>query len=115
MGALAYWAFDAGVLVVMLHAFGVKLPLPAVVLAYFLGSLLNVVPLPGSLSGGLVGCLIALGSPAGGAIAAVLSYRALAVWLPAVPGIVSLASLRASVAGWRTGAASRTLARQFAV
>ena len=52
---------------------------------------------------------------ASGAIAAVLSYRALAAWLPAVPGIVSLASLRASVAGWRTGAASRTLARQFAV
>ena len=50
---------------------------------------------------------------ASGAIAAVLSYRALAVWLPA--GIVSLASLRASVAGWRTGVASRTLARQFAV
>jgi uncharacterized membrane protein YbhN (UPF0104 family) len=115
LGALAYWAFDAGVLVVMLHAFGVRLPLPAVVLAYFLGSRLNVVPLPGSLSGGLVGCLIALGSPAGGAIAAVLSYRALAVWLPAVPGIVSLASLRASVASWRTGAAGRTLARQFAV
>jgi uncharacterized membrane protein YbhN (UPF0104 family) len=115
VGALAYWAFDTGVLLAMLHAFGVKLPLAAVVLAYFLGSLLNVVPLPGSLSGGLVGCLIALGSPAGAAIAAVLSYRALAVWLPAIPGIFSLASLRASVAGWRTGTASRTLARQFAV
>lgn len=115
VGALAYWAFDTGVLVAMLHAFGVKLPLAAVMLAYFLGSLMNVVPLPGSLSGGLVGCLIALGSPAGAAIAAVLSYRALAVWLPAIPGIASLVSLRASVAGWRTGTANRTVARQFAV
>jgi putative heme transporter len=101
LGAVAWWAFDLGVLVTMLRAFGVKLPIVAVVLAYFLGTLLNVVPVPGSLSGGLAGFLIALGSPVGGAIAAVLAYRAIAVWLPAVPGLVSLGSLRKSVAAWR--------------
>jgi uncharacterized membrane protein YbhN (UPF0104 family) len=85
------------------------------VLAYFLGTLFNVVPLPGSLSGGLAGTLIALGSPAGAAIAAVLAYRALAVWLPAIPGVASLASLRRSVASWRMDTGSRTPARQFAV
>jgi uncharacterized membrane protein YbhN (UPF0104 family) len=84
---MAYWTCDIGVLATMLHVFGVGLPLTAVVLAYFLGTMFNVVPLPGSLSGGLVGALIALGSPAGAAIAAVLAYRALAVWLPAVPGL----------------------------
>jgi putative heme transporter len=113
LGAAAYWAFDFGVLVTMVHAFGVTLPLTDVVLAYFLGTLLNVVPLPGSLSGGLAGSLIALGSPAGAAIAAVLAYRALAVWLPAVPGIASLARLRTSVASWRLDPATRTPAAQF--
>ena len=75
----------------------------------------DTTPLPGSLSGGLVGTLIALGSPGGAAIAAVLAYRSLAVWLPAVPGVASLASLRTSVASWRMDTASRTPARQFAV
>ena len=115
LGAVAYWAFDWGVLATMLHAFGVGLPLVEVLLAYFLGTLFNVVPLPGSLSGGLAGTLIALGSPAGAAVAAVLAYRALAVWLPAVPGVASLASLRRSVARWRMDTDSRTPARQFAV
>jgi putative heme transporter len=115
LGAVAYWAFDLSVLATMLHAFGVGMPLDEVVLAYFLGTLFNVVPLPGSLSGGLAGTLIALGSPAGAAIAAVLAYRALAVWLPAVPGVASLASLRTSVASWRMDTASRTPVRQFAV
>ncbi|MGN6168321.1 MAG: lysylphosphatidylglycerol synthase domain-containing protein [Solirubrobacteraceae bacterium] len=115
LGAVAYWTFDVAVLVAMLHAFGVALPLGGVVLAYFLGTLFNLVPLPGSLSGGLVGSLIALGSPAGGAIAAVLAYRALAVWLPAVPGLVSLATLRGSVTSWRLDTATRTLPCEVAV
>jgi uncharacterized membrane protein YbhN (UPF0104 family) len=101
LGAATWWALDVGVLLVMLRAFGAALPIPVVVLAYFLGTTFNVVPLPGSLSGGLVATLIALGCPVGAAIAAVLAYRALAVWLPALPGIVSLASLRASVSAWR--------------
>ncbi len=115
LGAVAYWAFDLGVLATMLHAFGVNLAPAQIVLAYFLGTLFNLVPLPGSLSGGLAGALIALGSPTGAAIAAVLAYRALAVWLPAVPGIASLASLRRSVSSWRMDTASRTPSGQFAV
>jgi putative heme transporter len=115
LGAAAYWACDLGVLAVMLHAFGVRLPLAAVVLAYFLGTLFNLLPIPGSLSGGLAGCLIALGSPAGAAIAAVLAYRAIAVWLPAVPGLAALARLRTSVASWKRVTAGRTLVPQFPV
>jgi uncharacterized membrane protein YbhN (UPF0104 family) len=105
LGALVWWGFDIAVLGAMLHAFGVTMQIPAVVLAYFLGTLFNVLPFPGSLSGGLVGVLIALGAPGGAAIAAVLAYRAIAVWLPAVSGIPSVASLRASVARWRVEAA----------
>lgn len=115
LGAVAYWIFDVGVLMTTLHAFGAQLSLDAVVLAYFLGTLFNLVPLPGSLSGGLAGSLIALGSPVGGAIAAVLAYRALAVWLPAVPGLVSLATLRSSVTSWRLDPATRAMPCQVSV
>jgi uncharacterized membrane protein YbhN (UPF0104 family) len=102
IGALAWWAFDIGVLFVMLHAFGSSPSVPVIVLAYFLGTFCNLLPVPGSLSGGLVGTLIALGTPAGGALAAVLAYRAIAVWLPAVSGIPALSRLRISVASWRS-------------
>jgi uncharacterized membrane protein YbhN (UPF0104 family) len=104
LGAVASWGFDLAVLAGMLHAFGVAIPLEAIVLAYFFGTLFNLIPLPGSLSGGLAGALIALGAPAAPAIAAVLAYRAVAVWLPAASGIASLASLRTSVARWRAEA-----------
>jgi uncharacterized membrane protein YbhN (UPF0104 family) len=106
LGALAWWAFDIGVLATMLHAFGIDLPVPGLVLAYFLGTMFNVLPLPGSLSGGLIGVVIAFGAPAGAAIAAVLAYRSVAVWLPAASGVRSLFSLRSSVARWRQEAAS---------
>jgi uncharacterized membrane protein YbhN (UPF0104 family) len=104
LGAVAWWAFDIAVLVAMLAAFGASMPIVAVVLAYFLGTMFNVLPLPGSLSGGLIGILLALGAPAAPAVAAVLAYRSVAVWLPAACGIASLASLRASVASWRAEA-----------
>ena len=70
-------------------------------LAYFLGSLLNVVPLPGSLSGGLAGTLAMFGAPAAPALAAVLAYRTIAVWLPAASGVASLVALRSTAARWR--------------
>ncbi len=116
LGAVAWWAFDIGVLVTMLHVFGAALPVPVVVLAYFLGTMFNLLPLPGSLSGGLAGTLIAFGSPAGGALAAVLAYRTVAVWLPAASGVTSLFSLRRSVESWHgERGASRTPAHQFPV
>jgi uncharacterized membrane protein YbhN (UPF0104 family) len=90
----------------MLHAFGGHVSLSTLVLAYFLGTACNLLPLPGSLSGGLTGALIALSVPAAPAIAAVLAYRALATWLPAASGIASLSRLRRSVAAWRAEAGS---------
>lgn len=108
LGALAWWAFDIAVLGAMLHAFGAHTNVPALVLAYFLGTLFNVLPLPGSLSGGLAGVLIALGTPAAPALAAVLAYRAVATWLPAAQGIASLHGLRRSVTAWTEAAAPKT-------
>jgi uncharacterized membrane protein YbhN (UPF0104 family) len=116
LGAVAWWAFDIGVLVTTLHVFGAALPVPVVVLAYFLGTLFNLLPLPGSLSGGLAGTLVVFGAPAAGALAAVLAYRTLAVWLPAASGVSSLFSLRRSVDRWQIeGAAGHTPAHRVAV
>src|SRR5205807_2547009 len=95
-----------GLVGALLHAFGAGLPLPVLVLAYFLGTMFNVLPLPGSLSGGLVAMLIAFGTPAAAALAAVLAYRAVAVWLPAASGLASLGRLRSSIPLWRERAAA---------
>jgi uncharacterized membrane protein YbhN (UPF0104 family) len=104
LGAIAWWAFDIAVLYALLQAFGAHLAIPVLVLGYFLGTAFNVVPLPGSLSGGLIGVLIGLGGPAAPVIAAVLGYRAIATWLPAATGVLSLGRLRASVMRWRAEA-----------
>src|SRR5262249_40448379 len=74
-GAVAYWAFDAGVLWAMLHAFGSPPVLPVIVLAYFVGQVANTLPIPGSVSGGIAGVLIAFGVAPALAVPAVLAYR----------------------------------------
>ena len=89
-GALAWWAFDAAVLWAMLRAFGAAPAVWVVVFAYFLGSVANLVPIPGALSGGLFGVLAAFGVPAAAALVAVLAYRAVALWLPTPFGLLAL-------------------------
>ncbi len=99
-GALAYWAFDAAVLWAMLHAFGSPPALPVVALAYFVGQIANTLPIPGSVSTGITGVLIAFAVPVGLALPAVLAYRALSVWLPAPIALAAIPGLRATVARW---------------
>jgi uncharacterized membrane protein YbhN (UPF0104 family) len=99
-GAAAYWGFDAGVLWAMLHAFGSPPVLPVLVLAYLVGQVANTLPIPGSVSGGIAGVLIAFGVPAELALASVLAYRTVAVWLPTPVAIASIPGLRATVARW---------------
>jgi uncharacterized membrane protein YbhN (UPF0104 family) len=100
LGALAWWAFDAAVLWAMLHALGAPPSLGVVVLAYFLGQVANTIPVPGAVSGGMVGVLLAFGIEADLALAAVLAYRAVAIWLPAPIGLAALGGLRRTIAGW---------------
>jgi uncharacterized membrane protein YbhN (UPF0104 family) len=100
LGAIAYWAFDAAVLWATLRAFGAIPVLPVVALAYFIGQVANTVPVPGSVSGGMAGVLIAFGVPAVAALPAVLAYRAIAIWLPTPIAIASVPGLRATIARW---------------
>jgi uncharacterized membrane protein YbhN (UPF0104 family) len=100
-GAVAYWAFDAAVLWAMLHALGSPPALPVIVLAYFVGQAANTLPVPGSVSGGIAGVLIAFGVGPALALPAVLGYRTVAVWLPTPAAIAAVPALRTTVARWR--------------
>jgi uncharacterized membrane protein YbhN (UPF0104 family) len=104
LGAIAWWGFDAAVLWAMLHAFGAPPSLAVVALAYFVGQAGNTVPIPGAVSGGIVGILVAFGVGADVALASVLAYRSVAIWLPAGIGLASLPSLRTTMQRWRSSA-----------
>jgi len=104
LGALAWWGFDITVLWAMFHAFGSAPPFTVVWMAYFLGTLGNLLPLPGGLGGvegGMIGAFAAFGVNFNLALLAVLSYRALSFWLPTLPGAVAYLQLRRTVARWR--------------
>jgi uncharacterized membrane protein YbhN (UPF0104 family) len=100
LGAVVYWLFDAAVLWAMLHAFGSSPALPVVALAYLVGQVANTVPLPGSVSGGTVGLLIAFGSAPAVALPAVLAYRAVSVWLPTPAALAAVPRLRYTITRW---------------
>jgi putative heme transporter len=100
LGALAWWGFDAAVLWAMLHALGAPPSIAVVVLGYFVGQVANTIPIPGAVSGGMVGVLLAFGVEPDLALASVLAYRAIAIWLPAPIGLAALNGLRRTTAAW---------------
>lgn len=104
LGAVAYWTFDIAVLGVSLRAFGSVVGVPVLVMAYFLGTLGSLLPLPGGIGGvegGMIGALAAFGVPGGRAVVGVLAYRAISFWLPTLPGIAGYLALQARVRSWR--------------
>jgi uncharacterized protein (TIRG00374 family) len=103
LGALAWWGFDVAVLWAAFEAFGQAPSAAVIVVSYFVGMLANALPFPGGIGGvegGMIGALIAFGVPGGLAIVAVLTYRAIAFWLPTIPGAIAYLSLRRTVHRW---------------
>jgi putative heme transporter len=103
-GALGWWGFDIGVLWACFHAFGGSPQVAVVVMAYFLGQLGNVLPLPGGIGGvdgAMIGAFSALGVSSSLAVVSVLAYRAFAFWLPTLPGAVAYLQLRRRVHRWQ--------------
>jgi putative heme transporter len=104
LGAVAWWGFDISVLWAMFHAFGSAPPFTVIWMAYFVGTLGNLLPLPGGLGGvegGMIGAFAAFGVDFHLAVLAVLSYRAISFWLPTPFGAVAYLQLRRTVARWR--------------
>ena len=100
VGSFGYMGFDIAALVFCFHAFGPAPALPIIVLAYIIGQLGGLVPLPGGIGGtegGLIGLLALYHAPLATATIAVLAYRALALWLPALLGSVAFVQLRATL------------------
>jgi uncharacterized protein (TIRG00374 family) len=101
LGLLGYLGFDVAILWATFHAFAAS-PLVAILfLAYLIGELGGLIPVPGGLGGvdlGLVGTLVLYHVPVGLATAAVLAYRAIALVVPAVLGLVAFLLLRRSLA-----------------
>jgi uncharacterized membrane protein YbhN (UPF0104 family) len=100
LGAIAWWTFDGAVLWSMLHAFGAPPSVVVIAFAYFVGQVGNTIPIPGAVSGGMVGILVAFSVPADLALVSVFAYRAVAIWLPAPIGLVALGSLRRTMTRW---------------
>ena len=104
IGAFLYWGAQVASLWAAFQAFGVTVPVAVVTLGFFLGMLGNLLPLPGGVGGvdgGMIGALAALGYGGGVAVAAVLTYRVFAFWLPTIPGFIAYLQLRRTVAGWK--------------
>jgi uncharacterized protein (TIRG00374 family) len=98
VGAAGYMLFDVAMLGVCFEAFGNDAPPGGVLMmAYLIGQLGGLIPIPGGIGGvdgGLIGTLVLYGSGATEAAVAVLAYRALVLWIPVLLGVPSLASLR---------------------
>ena len=107
LGAIVWWGFDIATLWACFHAFGASPPKGVIVMAYFVGMIGNVLPLPGGIGGvdgGMIGAFSAFGVPVQTAIVSVLAYRAFAFWLPTLPGGVAYLQLRRTVSRWRSDA-----------
>lgn len=80
------WLADAACLAAAFWLLRLPVPWHALLLAYAAGQLAGaLVPLPGGLGvveTGMVGVLVALGTPAGPALAVVAVYRAVGYWAP---------------------------------
>ena len=104
IGAFAWWGFDIAVLWASFHAFGAAPPAAVIVMGYFVGTLANALPLPGGVGGvdgGMIGAFLAFGVDPATAVLAVLSYRAIAFWLPTLPGLIAYFQLRRTMGEWR--------------
>jgi uncharacterized membrane protein YbhN (UPF0104 family) len=97
VGAIAFLWCDIAVLAVCFAAAGVVPPLATIVLAYQIGYLSNLIPIPGGvgvLDGSLVGMFVLYGTSATLATAATVVYHAIALWIPAMWGTVAFVILR---------------------
>jgi uncharacterized membrane protein YbhN (UPF0104 family) len=100
-GAVGYMALDLAALSASFAATGSLPPLGILLMAYVVGQLGGLIPLPGGVGGadgGVIGALVLYGTPLPDATAAVLAYRAFQLGLPAILGALALVRLPTVVA-----------------
>jgi uncharacterized protein (TIRG00374 family) len=105
-GAIGFWAANIAILWASFKAFDASVPLAVVVQGFFVGMFANLIPIPGGVGGvdaGMIGAFALFNLPGvsdASIIAAVLTYRLIAFFLPVPPGIVAFFQLRRTVAHW---------------
>ncbi|MFF7970291.1 lysylphosphatidylglycerol synthase domain-containing protein [Streptomyces sp. NPDC007905] len=96
-GSLAFPALQAAGLAAVGQALRLPVPPAHMALAYLAATVaVALVPTPGglgSVEAALIVALIAAGGPAAVATAVVLAYRVITVWVPLVPGALTLGAL----------------------
>jgi uncharacterized membrane protein YbhN (UPF0104 family) len=101
LGAVGYCLFDTLVLYACLAAYGPAPTIWVLAMAYLVGQLANSIPIPAGLvavEGGLIGMLVLFHvRPVSAVVAAVVTYRAISLWLPALIGSVAFFSLRREI------------------
>ncbi len=101
LGAVGYCVWDIASLLACLEAYGSSPTFWAVAMAYLVGMLANSIPIPGgffAVEGGIVGMLLLFGvRPGSTVLAAVVTYRAISLWVPALIGTVAFLSLRGEI------------------
>jgi uncharacterized protein (TIRG00374 family) len=96
-GLVGYLAFDVAILWATFNALGAAPAIPILCIAYLIGELGGLIPVPGGIGGvdlGLVGTLVLYHVPVGAATGAVLAYRAIALVVPAVLGLLAFVALK---------------------
>ncbi|MEU2718153.1 lysylphosphatidylglycerol synthase transmembrane domain-containing protein [Streptomyces sp. NPDC007205] len=96
-GSLAFPALQAAGLAAVGQALRLPVPPAHMALAYLAATVaVALVPTPGglgSVEAALIVALVAVGGPAAVATAVVLAYRVITVWLPLLPGALTLGAL----------------------
>nr|WP_261386224.1 lysylphosphatidylglycerol synthase transmembrane domain-containing protein [Streptomyces sp. BK340] len=96
-GSLAFPALQAAGLVAVGQALGLPVPPAHMALAYLAATVaVALVPTPGgigSVEAALIVALVAAGGPVAVATAVVLAYRIITVWVPLLPGALTLGAL----------------------
>jgi uncharacterized membrane protein YbhN (UPF0104 family) len=97
IGAFAYLLADIFVLVLCFWALGKYPPIAVIVLAYQIGYLSNLIPIPGGigiLDGSFVAMFVLFHVGIGEATSATIVYHAISLWVPALWGTVAFLLLR---------------------
>jgi uncharacterized membrane protein YbhN (UPF0104 family) len=100
LGAVLYLWGDIAVLWVSFKAFGTPPSIGAMALAFIIGYIGNVLPIPGgvgALDGGLTAALVLYGAGATTSAAAVLVYHGIVLWIPTLLGTIAFLGLRRTI------------------
>jgi uncharacterized membrane protein YbhN (UPF0104 family) len=97
LGAAGFLLLDMAALWAACRATGHPLGVLALAVAYFIGYLATMIPIPaglGVLDSGLAGALVLYGFSPAASVGAVLVYHAISVWIPGFGGLIAWLPVR---------------------